>query len=74
MKQDIFKIKTIILIGSNLDTGVLKNPLSSHGREYKGNLIEHVTAKTDGVRVLACLPKLVLDVYPSKNKINIIVF
>ena len=62
MKYQILKPKAIIKIWlyiSNIDTDAFIEHLLPHRREYKVNLIDHITTEAYGVRVLACLPKLI---------------
>ena len=48
-----------------LDTDALIKQLIPHRKEYCSSLIEHVTVKTFGVRLLSCLSKLILHGFPS---------
>ena len=52
---------------SNSATGALIKHLSPHRRERWYNWIEPATTEAHGIRVLACLPKLIWHAYISKN-------
>ena len=62
LKHRLVKIKesiAILFYISKVDTDAILNDVLPHRKEYGGNVMEHVTAEANGVRVLAVWLKLI---------------